>query len=81
MNGLKPVLLWELSKSVLDMSIVGDTSFLAKHDLMDYSLLCGVEKGSKRLVVGCVRLFLPCCCCRRRPLFTQPLAGRQAHSL
>lgn len=52
LNALQPVLLWEMSKSVLDMSLKSDTTFLTQNDLMDYSLLCGVERGSQQLVVG-----------------------------
>ena len=52
LNALQPVLLWEMSKSVLDMSLKSDTTFLTNSDLMDYSLLCGVEKGTQQLVVG-----------------------------
>ena len=51
---MKPVLMWELSKSVLNISLRSDTSFLAKSSIMDYSLLCGVDNstGAQQLVVG-----------------------------
>lgn len=52
LNALQPILLWEMSKSVLDMSLKSDTTFLTASDLMDYSLLCGVERGTQQVVVG-----------------------------
>jgi 1-phosphatidylinositol-3-phosphate 5-kinase len=41
-------------KKVLKASIWNDTLFLSKIDVMDYSLLVGVEENTKNIVVGIV---------------------------
>jgi hypothetical protein len=42
------------AKRILTEAISTDTRFLAAQSVMDYSLLLGLEKGKKELVVGIV---------------------------
>ncbi|KAK8959982.1 putative 1-phosphatidylinositol-3-phosphate 5-kinase FAB1C [Platanthera guangdongensis] len=50
----KPILLSSKAKRKLERAIWNDTSFLASIDVMDYSLLVGVDEGKKDLVVGII---------------------------
>lgn len=43
-----------LMKDQLMKSISADTKFLSSHSVMDYSLLVGVDEGTKKLVVGII---------------------------
>jgi hypothetical protein len=49
-----PLFIRPHSKTVLSRAINDDTEFLAKHMVMDYSLLLGIEQNSCRLVVGII---------------------------
>ncbi|XP_072181167.1 1-phosphatidylinositol 3-phosphate 5-kinase-like [Diadema setosum] len=42
------------SKTALAMAIKADTEFLSSHLVMDYSLLVGLDKNTKELVVGII---------------------------
>jgi 1-phosphatidylinositol-3-phosphate 5-kinase len=42
------------AKRILTEAIAMDTKFLAAQSVMDYSLLLGLDKGQKELVVGIV---------------------------
>lgn len=50
----KPILLSSKAKRKLERAIWNDTSFLASIDVMDYSLLVGIDEGRKDLVVGII---------------------------
>jgi len=49
-----PLFIREHSKKVLRSSVYNDTLFLSKLNVMDYSLLVGIDKESKELVIGIV---------------------------
>ncbi|XP_051144421.1 putative 1-phosphatidylinositol-3-phosphate 5-kinase FAB1C [Andrographis paniculata] len=49
-----PIFLGSKSKRNLERAIWNDTSFLASVDVMDYSLLVGVDEDRKELVVGII---------------------------
>lgn len=46
------------SKKIIRESLLNDTEFLAGANIMDYSLLVGVDDERKELVVGIVGTFL-----------------------
>ncbi|CAG8470457.1 8558_t:CDS:10 [Ambispora gerdemannii] len=50
----KPLYLREHSKRILRASLWNDTLFLGKLNVMDYSLLVGIDEGKQELVVGIV---------------------------
>ncbi|CAG8495811.1 13415_t:CDS:10 [Funneliformis mosseae] len=50
----KPLYLREHSKKLLHESLFNDTLFLARHNVMDYSLLVGFDEEKHELVVGIV---------------------------
>ncbi|KAK4779853.1 hypothetical protein SAY87_015959 [Trapa incisa] len=50
----KPIFLGCKAKRSLERAIWNDTAFLASNDVMDYSLLVGVDDESKVLVVGII---------------------------
>uniref|UniRef100_A0A1D1YMM9 1-phosphatidylinositol 3-phosphate 5-kinase FAB1 n=2 Tax=Anthurium amnicola TaxID=1678845 RepID=A0A1D1YMM9_9ARAE len=50
----KPIFLGSKSKRNLERAIWNDTSFLASVDVMDYSLLVGVDEERKELVLGII---------------------------
>ncbi|KAK6931003.1 Phosphatidylinositol-4-phosphate 5-kinase, core [Dillenia turbinata] len=50
----KPILLGSKAKRSLERAVWNDTSFLASVDVMDYSLLVGVDDESKELVLGII---------------------------
>ncbi|KAK3329470.1 hypothetical protein B0H66DRAFT_26367 [Apodospora peruviana] len=55
-----PLFAREHSKRVLRASVWNDTLFLARQDVMDYSLMIAVDEGRKELVVGiidCIRTY------------------------
>ena len=54
MTAESPLYIRPHSKAVLSRAIKDDTEFLAKHMVMDYSLLLGIEQNSCRLVVGII---------------------------
>jgi 1-phosphatidylinositol-3-phosphate 5-kinase len=49
-----PLFIREHSKKILRASIWNDTLFLSKLDVMDYSLIVGVDEEKKELVIGIV---------------------------
>ncbi|XP_022941957.1 putative 1-phosphatidylinositol-3-phosphate 5-kinase FAB1C [Cucurbita moschata] len=50
----KPIFLGSKAKRKLERAIWNDTSFLASIDVMDYSLLVGVDEERKELVLGII---------------------------
>ncbi|KAE9607293.1 putative 1-phosphatidylinositol-3-phosphate 5-kinase [Lupinus albus] len=50
----KPIFLGSRAKRSLERAVWNDTSFLASIDVMDYSLLVGVDDESKELVMGII---------------------------
>ncbi|CAA0824501.1 Putative 1-phosphatidylinositol-3-phosphate 5-kinase FAB1C [Striga hermonthica] len=49
-----PIFLGSKAKRSLERAVWNDTSFLASVDVMDYSLLVGVDKDRKELVMGII---------------------------
>ncbi|PIN09518.1 Phosphatidylinositol-4-phosphate 5-kinase [Handroanthus impetiginosus] len=49
-----PIFLGSKAKKQLERAVWNDTSFLASVDVMDYSLLVGVDKEQKELVLGII---------------------------
>ena len=49
-----PVLVREAGKRRLEEAVYNDTAFLTSLGVMDYSLLCGVDRGNGELVVGII---------------------------
>ncbi|KAL8229976.1 hypothetical protein R6Q57_014876 [Mikania cordata] len=49
-----PLFLGSKAKRILERAVWNDTSFLASIDVMDYSLLVGVDEESKQLVLGII---------------------------
>ena len=63
-----PLYVMSHSKTVLSQAIGSDTQFLASQSVMDYSLLVGLDKERRELVVGiigmyCIVLYLLYCVC------------------
>jgi hypothetical protein len=52
--GESPLFIREHSKKLLRAAVWNDTLFLSKLDVMDYSLLVGIDNNSRELVVGIV---------------------------
>ena len=50
----RPFYVREHSKRILRGALLHDTRFLADINVMDYSLVCGVDSASDELVVGIV---------------------------
>ncbi|KAL4197194.1 hypothetical protein AMTRI_Chr04g187080 [Amborella trichopoda] len=50
----KPIFLGSKAKRNLERAVWNDTSFLTSVDVMDYSLLVGVDEESKELVMGII---------------------------
>ncbi|KAJ4974799.1 hypothetical protein NE237_007973 [Protea cynaroides] len=50
----EPIFLGSRTKRILERAIWNDTSFLASVDVMDYSLLVGVDEERKELVLGII---------------------------
>ncbi|GAK62070.1 uncharacterized protein PAN0_001d0267 [Moesziomyces antarcticus] len=53
-NQLTPMFIREHSKKLLRASLYNDSLFLADMNVMDYSLMVGVDRASKQLVVGII---------------------------
>ncbi|KAL3654471.1 hypothetical protein CASFOL_004152 [Castilleja foliolosa] len=49
-----PIFLGSKAKRILERAVWNDTSFLASVDVMDYSLLVGVDEDRKELVMGII---------------------------
>ncbi|XP_057530499.1 putative 1-phosphatidylinositol-3-phosphate 5-kinase FAB1C [Amaranthus tricolor] len=49
-----PIFLYSKAKRKLERAVWNDTSFLASIDVMDYSLLVGVDEEKKELVIGII---------------------------
>lgn len=54
---LHPLFVREHSKRILRSAIWNDTEFLAELNVMDYSLVVGVDGNRRELVVGIVGTF------------------------
>ncbi|KAF0899302.1 hypothetical protein E2562_015948 [Oryza meyeriana var. granulata] len=50
----KPIFLGSKAKRRLERAVWNDTSFLATVDVMDYSLLVGIDEEKKELVIGII---------------------------
>ncbi|XP_020155702.1 putative 1-phosphatidylinositol-3-phosphate 5-kinase FAB1C isoform X3 [Aegilops tauschii subsp. strangulata] len=50
----KPIFLGSRAKRRLERAVWNDTSFLASADVMDYSLLVGIDEEKKELVIGII---------------------------
>ncbi|XP_030956579.1 putative 1-phosphatidylinositol-3-phosphate 5-kinase FAB1C isoform X2 [Quercus lobata] len=50
----KPIFVGSKAKRILERAVWNDTSFLASVDVMDYSLLVGVDDERKELVLGII---------------------------
>lgn len=50
----KPIFLGSKAKRRLERAVWNDTSFLATADVMDYSLLVGIDEEKKELVIGII---------------------------
>uniref|UniRef100_A0A0D9X822 1-phosphatidylinositol-3-phosphate 5-kinase n=1 Tax=Leersia perrieri TaxID=77586 RepID=A0A0D9X822_9ORYZ len=50
----KPIYLGSKAKRRLERAVWNDTSFLATADVMDYSLLVGIDEEKKELVIGII---------------------------
>lgn len=55
----KPLYILSHSKTILREAINRDASFLEKNDVMDYSLLVGLNSDGKLLVLGIIGTELP----------------------
>lgn len=44
----------EQSKSTMELAIINDTDFLSRCNIMDYSLLVGIDQNSSEMTVGIV---------------------------
>jgi hypothetical protein len=44
----------EQSKAILELAIANDTEFLSKCNIMDYSLLVGIDQDKYEMTVGIV---------------------------
>jgi 1-phosphatidylinositol-3-phosphate 5-kinase len=52
-----PLYILPHSKTVLTQAINNDTQFLASQSVMDYSLLVGLDKECRELVVGIIGMY------------------------
>lgn len=57
MSWSKPLYILSHSKTILREAILRDASFLEKSDVMDYSLLVGLNSDDKLLVLGIIGKF------------------------
>ena len=57
-----PLFLRSHSKEMLRGSLHNDTLFLSRLDVMDYSLLVGVDEENRELIVGIVGMFFVVVC-------------------
>ena len=56
-----PLYIMSHSKTVLSQAISSDTQFLASQSVMDYSLLVGLDKERRELVVGIIGMYYMHC--------------------
>lgn len=56
----KPLYILSHSKTILHEAIDRDASFLERNEVMDYSLLVGLNSDEKLLVLGIIGEFLMC---------------------
>ena len=49
-----PIYVRAHTKKVLMETLFADSLFLADHTVMDYSLLCGIDKDTNELVIGII---------------------------
>lgn len=52
-----PLYIMSHSKTLLSQAISNDTQFLASQSVMDYSLLVGLDKERRELVVGIIGMY------------------------
>jgi hypothetical protein len=52
-----PLYIMSHSKTVLSQAISSDTEFLASQSVIDYSLLVGLDKERRELVVGIIGMY------------------------
>merc|ERR1712060_473414 len=50
----RPIFVDSCSKTILESAVWSDSAFLSRRNVMDYSLLAGVDKAQDELVVGIV---------------------------
>lgn len=60
MSWSKPLYILSHSKTILHEAIDRDASFLEKNEVMDYSLLVGLNNDDKLLVLGIIGEFSMC---------------------
>jgi hypothetical protein len=49
-----PLPLTDVSKSLLRMSVFNDTLFLSNLEIVDYSIIVGLDNRSQKLIVGII---------------------------
>ena len=49
-----PIYVRAHTKKILMETLFADSLFLADHKVMDYSLLCGIDKETNELVIGII---------------------------
>ena len=54
---VSPVYLRSHSGAVLIKAIQADTEFLSRNNVMDYSMLTGIDENNKELVLGIIGLY------------------------
>jgi hypothetical protein len=45
---------YEQSKAIMELAIINDTEFLSKCNIMDYSLLVGIDQNKHEMTIGIV---------------------------
>ena len=64
-----PIYVRAHTKKILMETLFADSLFLADHKVMDYSLLCGIDKETNELVIGIIGML-------NRSLSAQTILGR-----
>ena len=64
-----PIYVRAHTKKILMETLFADSLFLADHKVMDYSLLCGIDKETNELVIGIIGML-------SRSLSAQTILGR-----
>lgn len=55
-----PIYVRAHTKKILMETLFADSLFLADHKVMDYSLLCGIDKETNELVIGIIGMLNRC---------------------
>ena len=55
---VSPVYLRSYSGAVLIKAVQADTEFLSRNNVMDYSMLTGIDENNKELVLGIIGLLI-----------------------